>query len=77
MESKQSFFEKKDQKTFGSAVARSPERSATAESKVFGFFFSKKKALLASEQSVPQAGLYQYCKCTRMPRIETGPRTLS
>jgi hypothetical protein len=39
---KQSFFEKKDQKTFGLAVANSQERPATAEPKVFCFFFSKK-----------------------------------
>ena len=44
---KRFFFEKKNQKTFDSAVARSPERTATAALKAFCFFFSKKKRLLA------------------------------
>ena len=35
------------QKTFGRAVADSPESTATAQIKAFCFFFSKKKALLA------------------------------
>ncbi len=39
-------FEKKNQKTFD-AYERRLERGATAESKFFCFFFSKKKALLA------------------------------
>ena len=43
-QSKQFFFEKKNQKTFDSAVARSPEKTATAAVKAFCFFFSKKKA---------------------------------
>ncbi len=37
---KQFFFEKKNQKTFASAVARSPEKTATADAKAFCFFFS-------------------------------------
>ncbi len=44
--SKAFFFEKKKQKAFASAVAVFPCKRATAEAKVFCFFFSKKKALL-------------------------------
>ena len=45
-ERKACFFEKKKQKTFGLAVAVLSGESATAQIKVFCFFFSKKKALL-------------------------------
>ena len=45
--SKQFFFEKKNQKTFDSAVANLSGQSATARLKAFCFFFSKKKAFLA------------------------------
>ena len=45
--SKACSFEKKKQKTFGRAVADSPDRTATAQIKVFWSFFSKKDCLLA------------------------------
>ena len=48
-ESKAFFFEKKKQKTFA-PCRRTLKRGATAESKVFCFFFSKKKALLSSSE---------------------------
>ncbi len=48
--SKAFFFEKKTQKTFDSAVADLSEERATAESKVFWSFFSKKDCLLAMSQ---------------------------
>ena len=44
--SKAFFFEKKKQKTFVSAVAVLSGERATAETKVFCFFSSEKKALL-------------------------------
>ena len=46
-ESKAFFFEKKKQKTFA-PCRRLLKRGATAESKVFCFLLSKKKALLSS-----------------------------
>ncbi len=42
------FFEKKTQKTFKSLGSLSPERAKPKESKVFCFFFSKKKSFLSS-----------------------------
>jgi hypothetical protein len=41
------FFRKKNQKTFASAVAPPSCESATAQVKVFCFFFTKKKAFLS------------------------------
>ena len=45
--SKAFFFEKKKQKAFASAVAVLSGERATADAKVFWFFFSKKNCLLA------------------------------
>jgi hypothetical protein len=41
------FFEKKNQKTIATPDGAHPERPKPNHSKVFCFFFSKKKALLA------------------------------
>ena len=49
--SKVFFFEKKKQKTFDSAVADLSGKRATAESKVFWSFFSKKDCLLSTSST--------------------------
>ena len=48
--SKAFFFEKKKQKTFDYAIADLSGERATAESKVFWSFFSKKDCLLSLSQ---------------------------
>jgi xanthine dehydrogenase iron-sulfur cluster and FAD-binding subunit A len=46
---KQFFFEKKNQKTFANLASVHPERPQPKQSKVFCFFFSKKKAFLPTK----------------------------
>jgi hypothetical protein len=46
------FFEKKNQKTSASLRRAYPERPQPKQSKVFCFFFSKKKTFLASPATI-------------------------
>jgi len=45
------FFEKKNQKTFASLGSLYPERPKPKQSKVFCFFFSKKKNFLTEKRN--------------------------